>query len=55
MQRVVHKSKSFKEADENDVRQQLAMTPQDRVDAARALQRRVFGRGKDIRACHKTS
>ena len=53
MQRVVHKSKSFKEADETDVRQQLAMTPQQRVDAARALQRRVFGAGKDIRACHK--
>jgi len=55
MQRVVHKSKSFEEADENDIRQQLAMTSQERVDAARALQRRVFGRGKDIRACHKSS
>ena len=55
MQRVVHKSRSFSDADDHDVRQQLAMTPQERVDAARALQRRVFGRGKDIRACHKTS
>lgn len=55
MERVAHKSKSFKEADEWDVRQQLAMTPQQRIDAARALQRRVYGPGKDIHACHKTN
>jgi len=55
MERVVHKSKSFKEADEWDVRQQLAMTPQQRIDAARALRLRVYGRAKDIRACHKAN
>ena len=55
MRRIVHKSKSFKEADENDVRQHRAMTPQERVDSARELQRRFYGHARDIRECHKTS
>lgn len=55
MERIVHKARSFEEAAEYDVRQQLAMTPQERVDAARELQRRFYGPSPDIRECHKTS
>ena len=54
MKRVVHKCRSFAEADERDITQQLAMTHQERMDAARALQRRVLGPGKGIRTCRKT-
>ncbi|MFO7900264.1 MAG: hypothetical protein R6V58_14535 [Planctomycetota bacterium] len=49
MHRIVHKARSFEEAAEHDVRQQLAMTPRERVDAARELQRRFYGPPKDIR------
>lgn len=55
MKAVVNKCRSFKEADEWDRRQQLAMTPQERIRASRELQRRVFGRVRDIRECHKSS
>ena len=43
MERVVHKTTSFEEAEDWDVRQQLAMTPQERILAARELQRRFYG------------
>ena len=53
MERVVHKSLSFKDAAEWDVRQQLAMTPQERIRAARALRKRAYpGRIVDVRAWH---
>ena len=55
MKAIVNKCRSFEEADAWDRRQQLAMTPQERINAARELQRRVFGRAKDIRECHKSS
>ena len=54
MERIVNKARSFKEAEEWDRRQQLAMTPGQRIAAARILQLRVFGQAKDIRACRKT-
>ena len=43
MEKVAHKAASFEEADEWDIRQQLAMTPSERLLAARELQRRVYG------------
>ena len=43
MERIVHKSTSFEEAKEWDIRQQLAMTPEERLNAAKELQRRVYG------------
>ena len=55
MKPVVNKCRSFREADEWDRRQQLAMTPQQRINASRELQRRVFGRAKDIRECRTSS
>ena len=55
MERVVHKTKSFVEADAWDREQQHRMSPQERVRVSRVLQKRVFGSTKDIRACQKTS
>ena len=49
MERIVHKAKSFKEADEWDRRQQLSMTPQERIRVVRVLQRKTLGPPKVIR------
>jgi hypothetical protein len=55
MERVVHKSRSFEEAAEQDVRQQVAMTPQERMRMARALKERAYpGDRKDVRAFHRS-
>ena len=55
MERVVHIAKSHKEADEWDLQQQIAMTPQERIRAVRELQRQFYPQpAKDVRACHKT-
>lgn len=43
MKRVVNISKSAKEAEEWDIRQQISMTPAQRQEAARLLKRRVYG------------
>lgn len=56
MERVVHKTKSFKEADEWDIQQQIAMTPEQRLRAAKELRDRVYpANSKDVRACHANS
>jgi hypothetical protein len=53
MERVVHKAGSFSEAKAWDIRQQRAMTPQERIRASRELRKRAFpGPVKDIRECH---
>jgi hypothetical protein len=55
MERTVHKARSFREAAQGDVEQQVQMTPQERWRAARGLKERVYGRSsKDVRACHAT-
>jgi hypothetical protein len=47
---VVHKSRSFREAEEWDVDQQLSMTPEKRRATARELQLRFYGdRVPDVR------
>ena len=44
MKRIaVHKSHSFREAEEWDVAQQLSMTPEERRKAARELRSRFYG------------
>lgn len=43
LERVFHKSRSFEEAEEWDVEQQLTMTPEQRQAAARELKRRFYG------------
>jgi hypothetical protein len=53
MKWVVHKAKSFKEADEWDIQQQVSMTPEQRLAAAKVLRDRAYPSDtKDIRACH---
>ncbi len=54
MERVVNKSTSHQEAARWDVEQQVSMTPQQRLAAARILKERAYPRGaKDVRACHR--
>ena len=55
MDRTVNKAKSHAEADRWDVEQQMAMTPKERLRAARELKRRVFpADAKDVRAWHRS-
>ncbi len=54
MERVVHKSKSFREADLWTLAQYREMTPDERIAAARVLQRSVYGKDlPDVRATWK--
>lgn len=56
MERVVHKSRSFEEAADWDVQQQVEMSPQERMRVARALKRRAYpADSKDVRECHRKS
>lgn len=43
MDREVHKSRSFEEAERHDREQQWRMTPDERFEAARVLRERVYG------------
>jgi len=53
MERVIHKARSHREAEEWDRRQQVSMTPQERIRAARVLRDRVYPPpNKDVRECH---
>jgi len=54
VKKVVKISKSFKEAEEWDIEQQITMTPQERQRVAKELKRRVYGKNtKDVRECYK--
>lgn len=44
MERVVNKSKNAREAENWDIKQQIAMTPGERQEAARILKERVYGK-----------
>jgi len=45
---------SFEEAQEAEIREQIAMTPAQRLEIFRQLKARVFGRSPiDVRAYHK--
>lgn len=55
MERVVHKASSHEEAGEWDVQQHLAMTPEERLRAARELKDRAYPEdAEDVRACHRS-
>jgi len=43
MERVINKAKNFREAEQWDIHQQIAMTAEERQLAARELQMRVYG------------
>lgn len=56
MERVAHKARGFKEADEWEIRQHLAMTPRERMRAARVLKERMFpGKNPDVREWHRAT
>ena len=44
MKRIAHKSHSFKEADRWDIKQQINMSPQQRLQAAKKLKELYFGK-----------
>lgn len=55
MERVVHKAKTFRDADQWDRTQRMAMTIRERTAIAAELKRRVYGETQpDVRACHRT-
>ena len=55
MDRVMRKSMSHEEAARWDIEQQVSMTPEERLRAARALKDRAFPvDAKDVRACHRS-
>ncbi len=54
MERVVKKSRNFREADAWDIQQNLALTPEQRIQIAHALRKRAYpSNAKDVRACHR--
>ena len=55
MERVVHKASSHEAARRWDVRQQAAMTPEERLRAARALKERAYpDDAEDVREWHRS-
>jgi len=51
---VLFKAKSFQEAEEWDILQQVNMTPEERQKIALELKRRVFGKkNRDVREYYK--
>jgi hypothetical protein len=55
VERIVNKARDYKAAAAWDIQQQVSMSPQERIRVARLLQRRVFGRVRDVRAAHKAA
>jgi len=56
MERIVHKSTSFEEAQEWDIQQALEMSPEERLAAAKVLRDRFYSTDSpDVRACHPRS
>ena len=54
MKRIVHKSHSFQEAEKWDIQQQINMTPQQRLESAKELRKRVYGTNLlDVREYHE--
>ncbi len=43
MERIVHKSKSFNQAEEWDIFQHIRLTPEERQKVAAELRKRVYG------------
>lgn len=54
MKHIVHKSHNFNDAEKWDIQQQINMTPQQRMDAAKKIRERVYGKNSiDIREYHE--
>jgi len=56
MEKIVHISRDFREAEEWDILQQVSMTPEQRQEAAAELRRRVYGENcPDVREADRRS
>jgi hypothetical protein len=54
MERAFHKSRSFKDAEEWDVLQNVRMTPEERQTVASEIKKRVYGKeAPDVREVHR--
>jgi len=54
IERTVHISKNFGQADEHDRQQHQKLSPSERQKAAAYLKKKIFGSNvKDVRACHR--
>jgi hypothetical protein len=52
--RVVNIAKSFTEAEQWDIKQQINMTPNERMEILKVLKDRFYGPdAKDVRECHQ--
>ena len=53
MERIVFKTKDFKEAEEHDIKQNISMTPAERQEAAKKIREKVYGKDNpDVRKYH---
>jgi hypothetical protein len=51
---VVNVAKNFADAEQWDIKQQIEMTPNERMAIAKVLKDRVYGLDvRDVRECHK--
>jgi hypothetical protein len=54
MERVLQKSRSFKQAEKWDIFQHISMTPEQRQEAAAQIRERIYGKSVlDVREAHK--
>lgn len=53
MERIAHVASTFAEADDWDVKQCLAMSPNERMQASRIIKDRLYPNSEDIRDCLK--
>ena len=54
VERIAKKSRTFREADRWDVNQNVALTPEQRIQIAHALRKRAYpGKAKDVREWHR--
>lgn len=44
MERIIHKSKNFKDAELWDIEQQIGMTPEERQEIAKYLKEKFYGK-----------
>ena len=54
IERIFHKAKNYKEAEDWDIQQQIKMSHEERQMASRVLRERVYGKDTlDVREAHR--
>jgi len=54
IERIFHKAKNFKEAEEWDIQQQIKMSHEERQMVSKVLRERVYGKDTlDVRKAHR--